>query len=441
MQLNQHHSRMLHLNVFVHGTGHHEAAWRHQEAAPWQTLDIQYYRHLAQVAERGLMDSLFVSDAYFGKINKLEATTLLSALAAATKHIGLIATVGTTYNEPYHLARQAATLDHISGGRAGWNIVTGSADATALNFGKSEHPEHSHRYHMASEFADVVKQLWDSWEDDAWINDGCGGKRLDPRKIHELDYKGSHYEVKGAFNLPRPPQGYPVLVQAGSSESGKIMGAQVAEVIFTAQQRFDLASEFYADLKSRLPAYGRLPEQLIIMPGLCPIVADTEAEAKEMEAELNELVDMQDALKRLSTRFDVDLAEYPLDGPVPLHKAKLPGEINALKSRQQLLLEMIEEGKLTIRQFVHRFANGRGHYAFTGTAIQLADEMEKWFRNGAADGFNIMPQIFPGGLEAFVDKVIPELQNRKLFRTAYEGTTLREHLGLAKPVHHYRVIR
>jgi len=410
--------RMLRLNVFVHGTGHHEAAWRHAAAVPRQTLDAAYYRHLAQVAERGLMDSLFVSDAYFGVINKLEATTLVGALAEATRHIGLIATVGTTYCEPYQLARQAATLDLISGGRAGWNIVTGSADGTSLNFGRSEHPEHSLRYKIAGEFVDVVKQLWGSLED---------GER------RELDYAGQYYSVKGALGVPRSPQGHPVLVQAGSSESGKSMGARVAEVIFTAQPDFEAGRAFYADLKSRLPLYGRRPEQLVIMPGLCPIVADTEAEAQEMEAELNELVDVRDALKRLSARFHVDLADYPLDGPVPLQAAKQPDQVNALRSRQQLLLEMIEQESLTIRQLVHRFANGRGHMAFTGTAVRLADEMERWFKGGAADGFNIMPQMFPGGLEAFVDKVIPELQNRGLFRTAYEGTTLRENLGLAAP--------
>ncbi|WP_223829847.1 LLM class flavin-dependent oxidoreductase [Paenibacillus arenilitoris] len=434
------------MNLFAHGTGHHEAAWRLPEADPRQTLDIDYYRHLARVAERGLMDSLFVSDAYFGRINKLEATTLLAALSAATERIGLIATVGTTYCEPYHLARQAATLDHISGGRAGWNIVTGSADASSLNFGKAEHPEHSRRYRIAEEFVDAVKRLWDGGIDPALSGgaqpvDGPSGLRPDSGIVGEAGFEGEYYSVKGPFNLPRPPQGYPVLVQAGSSESGRAMGARVAEVVFTAQQTFDAAREFYADLKSRLPAYGRLPEQLVIMPGLCPIVADTEAEARELEAELNEHVNMQDALKRLSSRFEADLSEYPLDGPVPLHKAKLPGEINALRSRQQLLLDMIEEESLTIRQFVRRFANGRGHFAFTGTAVRLADEMEKWFLRGAADGFNIMPQSFPGGLEAFVDKVIPELQNRKLFREAYEGTTLREHLGLAMPVPRYRALR
>lgn len=429
MQLNED-NRKIRLNVFVHGTGHHEAAWRHPGMQPRQTLDIGYYRHLAEVAERGMMDSIFVSDAYFGKINKLEATTLLGALAAATRHIGLIATVGTTYYEPYHLARQAATLDHISGGRAGWNIVTGSADETAFNFGRAAHPEHGQRYQLAKEFVEVAKQLWDSCEEGIAVHaagstNGVGTAR--------------HYAVKGPLHAPHLPQGYPVLVQAGSSESGKAMGAEMADVIFTAQQTFEAARTFYTDVKGRLPAYGRKAGELLIMPGLCPIVADTLGEARELEEELNQLVHMEDALRRLSRRFAADLSSYPLDGPVPLHLAKSSGEINSLKSRQSLLLELIEEEQMTIRQFVHRFANGRGHYAFTGTAVQLADEMEKWFHGGAADGFNVMPQIFPSGLEAFVEKVIPELQNRGLFRTAYEGASLRERLGLKAPAPHCKV--
>ncbi|MBD2848669.1 LLM class flavin-dependent oxidoreductase [Paenibacillus sp. IB182496] len=407
-----HAGRMLHLNVFVHGTGHHEAAWRHPGVVPEQTLDLAYYRGLAEVAERGRLDSLFVSDAYFGIINKLEATTLLGALAESTQRIGLIATVGTTYCEPYHLAAQLATLDRISGGRAGWNIVTSSADGTAANFGRARHPDHSERYRMAGEFVEAVKWMWQ------------GGAAFD----------GEYYRAQGPYRLPVAPQGYPVLVQAGSSESGRAMGARIGEVIFTAQQTYEAAHAFYADMKGRLAGYGRSPEELVIMPGLCPIVADTEAEARELEAELGELIDMPDALRRLSTRFDADLAGYPLDGPVPLERAKAPESINALRSRQQLLLDLARDERMTLRQFVHRFAAGRGHFAFAGTAVQLADELERWFREGAADGFNIMPQLFPGGLETFVDKVVPELQERGLFRIEYEGATLREHLGLRHPL-------
>ncbi|MCU6794343.1 LLM class flavin-dependent oxidoreductase [Paenibacillus sp. WQ 127069] len=430
--------RKLHLNAFIRGAGHHEAAWRHPDTHPELSLDIQHFIQLAQTAERGLLDSLFLADGYVGKTNKLEPFTFLSALAAVTRHIGLIATVNTTYNEPFHIARKFASLDHISHGRAGWNIVTGSGSAEA-NFGRDEHPEHSLRYETAEEFVEVTKQLWDSWEDDALVYDKQSGTQFAHGKVHEINFKGKYYSVKGPLNIPRPPQGYPVLVQAGSSESGKELAARTAEVIFTAQQTFADGKAFYTDVKSRLAKYGRTPEQLHILPGISPILADTEAEAREIERELDNLIDTTDAVKRLSSRFGVDLSEYPIDGPVPLHEAKELEEVNGNKSRHQLVIDLVRNENLTIRQLVQRLAGARGHLTFTGTPLQMADVMEHWFKNGAADGFNVMPQLYPSGLDVFVEQVIPELQNRGLFRTAYEGQTLRENLGLVRPANLHQI--
>ncbi|GCL72856.1 LLM class flavin-dependent oxidoreductase [Paenibacillus naphthalenovorans] len=424
--------RQLHLNAFLYGTGHHEASWRLPEARPELNLDFNHVLQIVHTAERGLMDSVFLADGYTGRSNKLEPFTELAALASRTKHIGLIATVGTTYNEPFHVARKFASLDHISKGRAGWNIVTGSASA-AHNFGREEHPEHSLRYEEADEFVEVVKKLWDSWEDDAVINDKASGVRIVQDKVHTIDHSGKYYRVKGPLNIARPPQGYPVLVQAGSSESGKEFAAKVAEVIFTAHQSIESAQEFYKDVKSRLPKYGRTPEQLKILPGISPILAETAEEAKEIENRLFDYVNKDEAVRRLSERLGFDLSNQPLDEPLSLEGVRETGEVNGNKSRHQLILDLIRNENLTLKQLINRLAGARGHFTFTGTPLQLADVIETWFLNGAADGFNVMPQIYPAGLDIFVDKVIPELQNRGLFRTSYEGRTLRENLGLSRP--------
>ncbi|ULL16623.1 FMN-dependent monooxygenase [Paenibacillus sp. H1-7] len=425
--------RQLHLNAFLSGTGHHESSWRHPESQPERGFDIQYYKELAQTAERGLLDSLFLADGYTGRFGKLEPFTMLSALAMVTERIGLIATVGTTYNEPFHVARKFASLDHISGGRAGWNIVTGAGSA-AFNFGRTEHPAHSVRYEYADEFVEVVKQLWDSWEDDALINDKRAGIQIQQNKVHEINFKGKAYSVQGPLNIPRPPQGYPVLVQAGSSETGREFAARTAEVIFTAQQTLGDAQGFYRDVKSRLAKYGRTPDQLKIMPGLSPVLADTEAEARDKEAELHALTTPEQGARSLSSWLGIDLTKYPVDGPLPYDD--LPGveNINGHKARYEVMVDLARRENLTIRQLSLRIAGARGHVTFAGTPLQFADFIERWFREGGADGFNLMPQIYPGGLTEIVDKVIPELQNRGLFRTAYEGSTLREHLGLARPL-------
>ncbi|RXZ82508.1 LLM class flavin-dependent oxidoreductase [Paenibacillaceae bacterium] len=423
--------RKAHLNVFLVPTGHHAGSWRHPDARPELVNDIDYLIQLAQTAERGRFDSVFLADGYVGGVNKLEPFTLLSALAAATKHIGLIATVGTVYNQPFHVARQFASLDHISGGRAGWNIVTGAGSA-AHNFSRQEHPEHGERYDSGEEFVEVVKQLWDSWEDDALVYDKVNGVLFDESKVHEINFKGSTYKVKGPLNIPRSPQGYPVLVQAGSSERGKELAARTAEAVFTAQQTFGAGHEFYSDLKSRLAKYGRSPDDLLILPGFAPIVAETAAEARDLEEELHSYVDTKQALEQLSERFEVNLADYPLDAPVPLDKAKRAEAFNGIRSRQEAVIDAARRENFTIRDLLYRSNGGHGHITFTGTVLQAADFIEHWLSNDAADGFNVMPQLFPTGLETFVDKVIPELQNRGLFRTEYEGTTLRDNFGLTR---------
>ncbi|RXZ82498.1 LLM class flavin-dependent oxidoreductase [Paenibacillaceae bacterium] len=428
-------TKKLHFNVFIRGAGHHAGAWKHPLANPQGELGLAHYANLAQIAERGLFDSLFMADNYSGLGRRLEPFTLLSALAALTKHVGFIATVGTTYNDPYHIARKFSSLDHISNGRAAWNIVTGHSQEDADNFGTpGGHPDPDTRYVISNEFVEVAKQLWDSWEEDALVYDRKADVMLDTSKVHQINFKGEYFAVKGPLNIPRPPQGYPVLVQAGSSESGKELAARTAEVIFTAQQTLAAAQEFYRDVKGRLSKYGRTANQLLIMPGLSPVIADTEAEARELEAELDGLVNTKQSLKRLSNYFTVDLSEYPLDAPVPVDKSKPYGFSNAgITSRHEVVMDAARREKMTIRQFLSRSYAGHGHVSFTGSVLQAADFIERWFREGGADGFNILPPLFPSGLDIFVDKVVPELQNRGLFRTAYEGTTLRENLGLARP--------
>jgi FMN-dependent oxidoreductase (nitrilotriacetate monooxygenase family) len=433
--------KKAHFNVFLRGAGHHAAAWKHPASSPKEDLDLDYYAGIARIAERGLFDSLFTADNYSGLGRRLEPFTLLAGLAALTKHVGLIATVSTTYNDPFHVARKFASLDHISKGRAAWNIVTGHSQADAENFNKPEHPEVAKRYEIADEFVEVTKQLWNSWEEDALIYDREAEVTLDTSKVYEINFKGKYHSVKGPLNIPRPPQGFPVLVQAGSSESGKELAAKNADVIFTAQQTLGAAKEFYADVKGRLATYGRSFDQLLIMPGLSPIVADTEAEARDIEDEFNALLNTKQSLKRLSNYFTVDLSEYPLDSPVPIDKAKPYGTITSgITSRQEVVVDAAKRDKMTIRQFLARSAAGHGHVSFTGSVIQTADFIESWIRGSGADGFNILPHIYYSGFETFVDKVIPELQNRGLFRTSYEGKTLRENLGLDKPENSHKAI-
>ncbi|MBX8549888.1 LLM class flavin-dependent oxidoreductase [Pseudomonas cichorii] len=433
-------ARQLKLGAFLMATGHHVAAWRHPDVPANAGLDIKHYKHLAKVAEEARFDALFVADSvaaatgdiasHMARSDHFEPLTLLSALSAVTEHIGLIATATTTYNEPYHVARKFASLDHLSGGRAGWNLVTSDAAAEALNFGREEHVGHAERYSRAREFHQVVTGLWDSWADDAFIRDKASGEYYDPAKLHVLDHQGEHFKVKGPLNVARSPQGQPVVVQAGSSEVGRDLAAQTAEVVFTAQTSLADAQAFYADIKGRLKAYGRSADSLKIMPGVFIVVAETEVEAKAKFESFQDLVDPHVGVALLGRMLgNFDLSGYPLDGPLP----ELPLTDSGQRSRQKLLTDLAEKENLNLAQLGRRIAGGRGHYSLIGTPTQIADELQTWFEQGAADGFNVLVPHLPGGLEDVARLLVPELQRRGLFRTEYEGSTLRENLGLQRP--------
>ncbi|WP_101790487.1 LLM class flavin-dependent oxidoreductase [Nonomuraea indica] len=428
-------ARTLHLNAFLMGVGHHEAAWRHPRTEPSRVTDVRHYQQLARTAERGRLDSVFLADglALWNNVRHnalagLEPLTLLAALAAVTDHIGLIATVSTTYNEPFHVARKFASLDHISGGRAGWNIVTSAGEAEAHNFG-IERPAHADRYARAEEFLDVVTGLWDSWEDDAVVGDRAGGVYADTGRIHPIEHRGRHFRVRGPLNTSRPPQGHPLLVQAGSSEDGKEFAARHAEAVFTAQQTFAEARDFSTDLKGRLSRHGRRADELLVLPGISPIIGSTEREARDLAQELEELIIPAYGLTQLATLIGVELGEDALDRPLP----DVPVETEGAQSRRKLVIDLARRDNLTVRQLLGRLAGGRGHRVVAGTPERIADEIQEWFTGGAADGFNVMPPLLPAGLDDFVDHVVPELQIRGLFRTEYEGRTLRENYGLARP--------
>lgn len=432
--------RQLKLGAFLMATGHHVAAWRHPEVPANAGLDFKHYKHLAQVAERARFDTLFVADSVaaatgdiasrMARSDHFEPLTLLSALSAVTEHIGLISTVTTSYNEPYHVARKFASLDHLSGGRAGWNLVTSDAAAEALNFGRDEHIGHAERYSRAREFYQVVTGLWDSWGDDAFSRDKASGQYYDPAKLHVLNHSGEHFKVKGPLNVARSPQGRPVIVQAGSSETGRELAAQTAEVVFTAQTSLANAQAFYADLKGRLAKFGRSADSLKIMPGVFVVVGETEALAREKFEAFQALVEPEVGVALLGRMLgNFDLSGYPLDGPLP----ELPLTDSGQQSRQKLLTELAGREQLSLAELGRKIAGGRGHYSLIGTPVQIADQLQAWFEQGAADGFNVLVPHLPGGLEDFADHVVPELQRRGLFRTEYEGTTLRENLGLEKP--------
>ncbi|MDC3737490.1 LLM class flavin-dependent oxidoreductase [Pseudomonas syringae pv. syringae] len=437
-------ARQMKLGAFLMATGHHVAAWRHPDVPADAGLDFKHYRHVAKVAEAAKFDALFVADSVaaatgdiasrMARSDHFEPLTLLSALSAVTEHIGLIATATTTYNEPYHVARKFASLDHLSGGRAGWNLVTSDAAAEAQNFGRAEHVGHAERYSRAREFHQVVTGLWDSWADDAFTRDKASGEYYDPGRLHVLNHQGEHFSVKGPLNVARSPQGQPVVVQAGSSEVGRDLAAQTAEVVFTAQTSLASAQAFYADLKGRLSAYGRAVDSLKIMPGVFIVVAETEALAKAKFESFQELVEPRVGVALLGRMLgNFDLSGYPLDGPLP----ELPLTDSGQRSRQKLLTELADQENLTLAQLGRRIAGGRGHYSLIGTPEQIADELQRWFEQGAADGFNVLVPHLPGGLEDVARLLVPELQRRGLFRTEYEGTTLRENLGLQRPAYRF----
>ncbi|TPM28062.1 LLM class flavin-dependent oxidoreductase [Mesorhizobium sp. B2-3-5] len=414
-------SRQMKLGAFLWATGHHIAAWRHPKAHVTAGVDIDHYIQLARTAEAAKFDMIFCEDAaglreanvniasQTSRSIGFEPVSLLSALAVQTGRIGLVSTASTSYNEPYGLARTFLSLDHLSGGRAGWNLVTSASPIEAANFGATGLKPHADRYERAREFAEVVTRLWQ-------------GKAS--------DHDGQSFSVRDPLDLPRSPQGAPVMVQAGASDVGRDLAARTADVVFTAAQTFEEAKAFYDDLKGRMAAYGREPDDIKIMPGVAPVVAETEAEAREKHEELQELIPDDVGVALLSSYLSIsDLWRYPIDGPLP----ELP-ESEGMKSRQALIVEQSRRDGLSIRQLARHFAGARGHWRIVGTAAQVADELQARFEGGAADGFNVMPSYFPGELDVFAALVVPELQRRGLFRRDYEGRTLRQHLGLKRPV-------
>lgn len=446
--------RQMRLNAFLMHSGHHVAAWRHQDVPATSALDFDQYRYLARVAEQGRFDALFFAD-HLGlnaggsgeniavqhrtaRANLLEPVSLLSALAVVTEHIGLIATLSTSYNEPFNVARRFATLDHLSKGRAGWNVVTSATNTEALNFGLLHQREHGSRYERASEFVDVVTSLWDSWEEDAVIADKATARYFDPDKIHAIDHEREYYQVKGPLNVARSPQGRPIIVQAGSSDAGQELAARTADVVFTAQQTVDGARSFYRSLKSRVAKYGRSPDDLKILPGLFVLVGETESEAKDKFDHLQSLLPTEVGIGLLSAQLgNIDLSAYPVDGPLPSDLEEPEGP----KGRFQMLTGLARKEGLTIRQLYERVAPARGHLSIYGTASQVVDQMECWIEQDAADGFNVMGPTLPGGLEDFVRLAIPELQRRNLFRREYEGSTLRDRLALPYPRNKFSAAR
>ncbi|MFI8873869.1 LLM class flavin-dependent oxidoreductase [Streptomyces sp. NPDC055243] len=435
--------RELHLNLFVYPGGHHEAAWRHHGSDPARILDIDFYQDLARRAEAATFDGIFLADGpaladnvRYASRFRLEPFTWLSAIAAVTRRIGLIATASTTYSEPYNLARLFASLDHLSRGRAGWNIVTTGAPQAARNFGLDAHPVHAERYDRAQEFLDVVSKLWDSWEDDALVADQKTGLFADTDRIHTIDHEGPHLKVRGPLNTPRTPQGRPVYVQAGSSEDGRAFAARYAEAVFTAHQTLGNGQDFYADLKKRAAGAGRDPDKVLVLPGISPFIGSTEAEAHALHDEYNELTQPEYSLQLLHRMLGLRLTAGQLDGPVPRELIETGGE-RGNGSRFQVILDIIDREQPTVRGLLHRLAGARGHRVVAGTPEQVADQIQEWFEQGAADGFNVMPPGLPGGFDLFADQVVPILRARGLFRTEYTGTTLRDHYGLARPESQY----
>jgi FMN-dependent oxidoreductase (nitrilotriacetate monooxygenase family) len=427
--------RQMHLGVFVLGTGNHSAGWRYQGAATsncsWPVL-----QSIARIAERGKFDLFFVSDSlamdagdHPSFVSRFEPTTLIGALSAVTRHIGLGATVSTSFGEPFHVARAFASLDHLSGGRAAWNVVTSTNSAAALNFGKQRLHEHDLRYEIATEFVDVVRGLWDTWDENAVVADEATGTFVDASKVRPLNHKGRFFSVQGPLNIQRCPQGHPVIIQAGGSPPGQELSARSADLVFSVVNGDPAAAKAaYDGLKQRLVKHGRAPEAVSILPGVMPIIGETEEQAKEQLDLLQSWLTSTNALTLVSQRLGHDISGYPLDGPVPEFPQTDRGQ-----AFSKTLFDMARREKMTLRDLYNITAAARGHWVIYGTAQRIADIFETWFTGGMADGFVIMPAFFPGAFDDFVDRVVPELQRRGLFRLEYAGSTLRDHLGLAPP--------
>jgi len=434
-------ARQLHFNLFVHGRGHHETAWRHADSSPLPLTDIAYYEELARKAEAARFDAIFLADALavgdgigHAAGGGLEPITLLAALSRTTSKLGLIATASTTYTEPFNLARQFSSLDHISNGRVGWNIVTSWVTGAGPNFGYDQQIEHADRYERAFEFVDVVGKLWDSWDDGAVVDDRASGIYADTAKLRRIDHRGKHYNVRGPLNIPRSPQGRPVFIQAGSSDTGRRFAATHAEAVFTAHLEKSAAAAFYKDLKGRALALGRSSDQIVILPGISATIGSTEAEAKRIDRELNELSEPSVGLSRLQNRFGgYDFSHLPLDGILSIDDFPDPKTVQAAQSRAESIVALVGRERPTLRSLLYSLAGARGHFSTVGTPGQVAQIIEDWFQSGAADGFNVMPPILPTQLDIFVAEVLPILRAKGLFRKEYEGSTLRDHLGLERP--------
>lgn len=427
-------TRKIHLGLFLLGTGSHVAGWRVPGAMD-SFQDIGMVKKIAMEAERGLFDLIFMGDnlhadpaAHPSYTARLEPLTLLSAVAGATRYIGLGATVSTTYSDPFTVARLFASLDHLSGGRAAWNAVTTANPTAAANFG-TLHPDHSKRYEIAEEFLTVVRGLWDCWADDAIVADRETGLYIDPARVRPLDHEGTHFKVKGPLNIGRSPQGQPVILQAGGSGPGQELAAKSADVVFSVTQDLDDARVFYRSVKDRLAGYGRSEDSMVILPGVMPIVGRTEREAHDKLARLQGFVSETNALSLLSDRFGIDMSVHDLDGPIP--PDLVPSD--SYHAFARVMLEKAKRDNMRLRDVYNLMAAARGHWVLCGTPDYVADTLETWFTTGAADGFNVMPSHFPDGLTDFVDMVVPILQERGLYRTEYEGTTLRDRMGFARP--------
>ena len=422
----------MHINLFAFAAGHHTSAWRAEDSSVHRLGDITYWEELAQIAERGCLDAFFLADGQSAAIGGvgggpawfLEPVTTLTSLARATEHIGLVTTISATFWPPFHAARLLASLDHISGGRAGINVVTSMGDDEARNHGMPALPPHAERYARADEFIRVVNELWDSFPADAVV---CDESWADASHLSTPSHSGDFFQVAGPLNIPAGPQGRPVLFQAGASEPGRDLAARYAEGIYAVAWDLEMAREYRLDVRRRAAALGRNPDELIVMPGLVTYVGRTEEEAKEKQRALNDLLPVKDALKGLEYFIQQDTSGWELDAPVP----ELPPleEFTGPQGRYATILRIIESKQPTVRELLGYLAAGGGHATFVGTPEQIADEMQLWVSEGGADGFNLMPPSLPAGIEDFVDLVIPVLQERGVFRTSYEGTTLRDHLS------------
>jgi FMN-dependent oxidoreductase (nitrilotriacetate monooxygenase family) len=426
-------NREMHLGLFLLGTGSHVAGWRYDGAMDsFQSMPMIV--EIGRIAERGKFDLVFMGDNLYADPNthpsytvRLEPLTMLSALAMSTQRIGLGATASTTYSDPFTVARAFASLDHLSNGRAAWNAVTTANSTSGANFGRA-HPDHGSRYAVAEEFIDVVRGLWDCWDDDAIVADRATGIYIDAAKVRSLDHAGAFFTVQGPLNIGRSPQGQPIVLQAGGSEPGQRLAARTADVVFSVVQDFDEARRQYADFKALLPGFGRRPEDVTVLPGVMPVVGRTDREAFERLEQLQSFVDSSNALAMLSDRLGTDMRAFDLDGPVPELVLS-----DAYHGFAGVMLAKARRENMTLRDLYNLTAAARGHWVLCGSAERVADTLEHWFRNGAADGFNVMPPYFPGGLTDFVDLVVPLLQERGLFRADYTGATLRDHLGLQRP--------